>query len=349
MINVIADADLQKLHTFGLPVRARALVTLTDCKQLPEILALPEYAVDQVLWLGGGSNILFCADYPGLVVRMTNRGIQLITEDNDRIVVEAAAGENWHNFVQYTVAQGWSGLENLSLIPGTVGAAPVQNIGAYGVEVQSCIAAIHCFDQVSGEWLWLQAEECHFAYRDSIFKHAQGKRYVITAVQFVLSRSFKPQLHYGDLEQYAKKIAQDQPLNAKIVAQAVTEIRRQKLPDPRVLGNAGSFFKNPIVNPQAAAVLLSQYPQAPHYPQPDGQVKLAAGWLIEQCGLKGYQLGGAAVHDRQALVLVNKNNASANDVVALAQHICHQVAQYFQVQLQTEPVWLPHNFQTSSC
>ena len=172
---------------------------------------------------------------------------------------------------------------------------------------------------------------------------------MITAVQFVLSRSFKPQLHYGDLEQYAKKIAQDQPLNAKIVAQAVTEIRRQKLPDPRVLGNAGSFFKNPIVNPQAAAVLLGQYPQAPHYPQPNGQVKLAAGWLIEQCGLKGYQLGGAAVHDRQALVLVNKNNASANDVVALAQHICQQVAQYFQVQLQTEPVWLPHHFQTSSC
>ncbi len=343
MIKVSYDADLQALHTFGLPVRAQALVTLTDKNQLKDILALPEYDAQQVLWLGGGSNILFCADYPGLVVRMANRGIQLMADDGDKVLVEAAAGENWHDFVQYTVAQGWSGLENLSLIPGTVGAAPVQNIGAYGVEVQSCIAAVHCFDLVTEEWVWLKADDCHFAYRDSIFKHAAGKRYVITSVQFALSRHFKPQLHYGDLEQKANELAQNQPLNAAIVAQAICDIRRHKLPDPRLLGNAGSFFKNPIVNAQAAAVLLEQNPHMPHYPQSDGRIKLAAGWLIDQCGLKGYQLGGAAVHDRQALVLVNKNQATAADVVALAQYICACVAKRFAVQLETEPVWLPQS------
>ncbi|MCO6505233.1 MAG: UDP-N-acetylmuramate dehydrogenase [Snodgrassella sp.] len=347
MIEIIADADLQALHTFGLPVRARALVTLTHTSQLKDILTLSEYDADKVLWLGGGSNVLFCSDYPGLVVRMANRGVRLVADDGVKVVVEAAAGENWHNFVQYTIAQGWSGLENLSLIPGTVGASPVQNIGAYGVEVQSCIAAVHCFDRYSGEWIWLKAADCHFAYRDSIFKHATGKRYVITAVQFELSRCFKPQLHYGDLEQRVGELAQDQPLNAAMVAQAVCDIRRRKLPDPHILGNVGSFFKNPIVNAQAAAVLLSQYPEMPHYLQPDGRMKLAAGWLIDQCGLKGYQLGGAAVHDRQALVLVNKEHATAADLVSLARYICTCVANRFAVQLETEPVWLPQQFVTS--
>jgi UDP-N-acetylmuramate dehydrogenase len=341
MIDVIEHADLQSLNTFALPVRARWLVTLSDIAQLPDIMALPQFDRQSVLWLGGGSNILFCADYPALVVRMANRGIRLVADDGVRVVVEAAAGECWHEFVQYTLAQGWSGLENLSLIPGTVGAAPVQNIGAYGVEVQSCIEAVQCFDLDERQLRWLNRDECCFAYRDSIFKHGEQGRYVIVAVRFALSRSFTPQLHYGDLAQVAAELARGQTLTASMVAQAVCHIRQQKLPDPRVLGSAGSFFKNPVVPAALVTTLLNQYPALPHYPQSDGQMKLAAGWLIDQCGLKGYQLGGAAVHERQALVLVNKNQASAADVVALARYVQGCVAQRFQVQLEPEPVWLP--------
>lgn len=341
MIDVIEHADLQPLNTFALPVRARWLVTLNDAAQLPNIMALPQFDRQSVLWLGGGSNILFCADYPALVVRVANRGIRLIADDGERVVVEATAGENWHEFVQYTLAQGWSGLENLSLIPGTVGAAPVQNIGAYGVEVQSCIEAVQCFDLEVRQLRWLSCADCCFAYRDSIFKHGEPGRYVIVAVRFELSRCFTPQLHYGDLAQVVAEQAQGQTLTASMVAQAVCRIRQQKLPDPRVLGSAGSFFKNPVVPAALATSLLDCYPALPHYPQSDGRVKLAAGWLIDQCGLKGYQLGGAAVHERQALVLVNRSQASAADVVALAKHIQDCVAQRFQVQLEPEPVWLP--------
>lgn len=341
MIDVIEHADLQPLNTFALPVRARWLVTLNDAAQLPNIMALPQFDRQSVLWLGGGSNILFCADYPALVVRVANRGIRLIADDGERVVIEATAGENWHEFVQYTLAQGWSGLENLSLIPGTVGAAPVQNIGAYGVEVQSCIEAVQCFDLEVRQLRWLSCADCCFAYRDSIFKHGEPGRYVIVAVRFELSRCFTPQLHYGDLAQVVAEQAQGQTLTASMVAQAVCRIRQQKLPDPRVLGSAGSFFKNPVVPAALATSLLDCYPALPHYPQSDGRVKLAAGWLIDQCGLKGYQLGGAAVHERQALVLVNRSQASAADVVALAKHIQDCVAQRFQVQLEPEPVWLP--------
>lgn len=340
MITVINNADLQSLHTFGLPVRARALVTLTDENQLLEIMQLAEFDQQQVLWLGGGSNILFCADYPALVVHMCNKGIRLIVEQPEQIIIEAAAGECWQDFVQYTVQQGWSGLENLSLIPGTVGAAPVQNIGAYGVEVQSCIDSVRCFDLEERQWLWLSAAECTFAYRDSIFKNAAKQRLVITAVRFVLQRHFIPHLGYGDLANIAMTLAQGSSLSAAIVAEAVCQIRRSKLPDPNVLGNAGSFFKNPLVDLSVAQQLLQQWSEIPHYPQNNGQVKLAAGWLIEQCGLKGFQLGGAAVHDKQALVLVNKAGASATDIVTLAQYIQQSVIQKFNVHLETEPIWL---------
>lgn len=340
MITVLRQADLQPLHTFGLPVRAHALVTLTETTQLPDIIRLPEFDAESVLWLGGGSNILFTEDYAGLVVRMANRGIRLIEDRSDEVIIEAAAGEIWHDFVQYTLRQGLTGLENLSLIPGTVGAAPVQNIGAYGVEVQSCIESVACFDVMSGQAVYLSADECAFAYRDSIFKQAGKARYVITAVRFRLSRTFVPQIGYGDLAQVVAEMTKTVPLSATVVADAVCRIRQSKLPDPRILGNAGSFFKNPIVSAEQAQALLAKYPQAPHYPQADGREKLAAGWLIDQCGLKGYQLGGAAVHDRQALVLVNKHQATAADVVALAQYVQATVAQRFGVALVTEPIWL---------
>ncbi len=335
------DADLRAHNSFGLPVRAAALCRLTDAAQLPHITALPEYRADTVLWLGGGSNIVFTGDYPGLVVHMANRGIAATEGADGTVRVRAEAGEIWHDFVQYTLAQGWYGLENLSLIPGTVGAAPVQNIGAYGVEVGEYIEAVHCFDLAERRWLDVSAAECGFAYRDSLFKQAGRGRYVIGAVSFRLSRQYRPRLGYGDVAAVAQALAGERPPTAQDVAAAVCQIRRSKLPDPAVLGNAGSFFKNPLVPAEVAARLLAQYPALPHYPQADGRVKLAAGWLIDQCGLKGFAIGGAAVHAQQALVLVNRGGATAADVAALARHVAACVQQRFAVALASEPVWLP--------
>lgn len=335
------DYPLAQHTTFGLPARAAHYIELTDSGDLPEICRLPEFDAATVCWLGGGSNVLFMQDFPSLVVRMATRGIRELERTPDSVLLEAQAGENWHGFVQSSLHMGLCGLENLSLIPGTVGASPVQNIGAYGVEVKDRIHSVHCFDVQSQEWRELSNAECRFAYRDSIFKHEGRQRYVITSVVFRLDTQFVPNVTYGDLAQVLAEQCGGRTPTAQDVAQAVCVIRRSKLPDPAVLGNVGSFYKNPLVDAAHAQMLLAQYPQMPHYPQLDGRVKLAAGWLIDQCGLKGKTIGGAAVHDKQALVLVNKNHATAADVRALSDEICRIVAQRFAVDLQPEPVWLP--------
>ena len=335
------DYPLAPHTTFGLPARAAHYIELTDSGDLPEICRLPEFDAATVCWLGGGSNILFMQNFPSLVVRMATRGIRELERTPDSVLLEAQAGENWHGFVQSSLHMGLGGLENLSLIPGTVGASPVQNIGAYGVEVKDRIHSVRCFDVQSQEWRELSNAECRFAYRDSIFKHEGRQRYVITSVVFRLDTQFVPNVKYGDLAQVLAEQCDGRVPTAQDVAQAVCAIRRSKLPDPAVLGNVGSFYKNPLVDAAHAQTLLAQYPQMPHYPQPDGRVKLAAGWLIDQCGLKGKTIGGAAVHDKQALVLVNKNRATAADVRALSDEICRIVAQRFAVDLQPEPVWLP--------
>ena len=335
------DYPLAPHTTFGLPARAAHYIELTDSGDLPEICRLPEFDAATVCWLGGGSNVLFMQDFPSLVVRMATRGIRELERTPDSVLLEAQAGENWHGFVQSSLHMGLGGLENLSLIPGTVGASPVQNIGAYGVEVKDRIHSVRCFDVQTQEWRELSNAECRFAYRDSIFKHEGRQRYVITSVVFRLDTQFVPNVKYGDLAQVLAEQCGGRAPTAQDVAQAVCAIRRSKLPDPAVLGNVGSFYKNPLVDAAHAQTLLAQYPQMPHYPQPDGRVKLAAGWLIDQCGLKGKTIGGAAVHDKQALVLVNKNRATAADVRALSNEICRIVAQRFAVDLQPEPVWLP--------
>ena len=335
------DYPLAPHTTFGLPARAAHYIELTDSGDLPEICRLPEFDAATVCWLGGGSNVLFMQDFPSLVVRMATRGIRELERTPNSVLLEAQAGENWHGFVQSSLHMELGGLENLSLIPGTVGASPVQNIGAYGVEVKDRIHSVRCFDVQSQEWCELSNAECRFAYRDSIFKHEGRQRYVITSVVFRLDTQFVPNVKYGDLAQVLAEQCDGRAPTAQDVAQAVCAIRRSKLPDPAVLGNVGSFYKNPLVDAAHAQTLLAQYPQMPHYPQPDGRVKLAAGWLIDQCGLKGKTIGGAAVHDKQALVLVNKNHATAADVRALSDEICRIVAQRFAVDLQPEPVWLP--------
>ena len=335
------DYPLAPHTTFGLPARAAHYIELTDSGDLPEICRLPEFDAATVCWLGGGSNVLFMQDFPSLVVRMATRGIRELERTPDSVLLEAQAGENWHGFVQSSLHMGLGGLENLSLIPGTVGASPVQNIGAYGVEVKDRIHSVRCFDVQAQEWRELSNAECRFAYRDSIFKHEGRQRYVITSVVFRLDTQFVPNVKYGDLAQVLAEQCSGRAPTAQDVAQAVCAIRRSKLPDPAVLGNVGSFYKNPLVDAAHAQTLLAQYPQMPHYPQPDWRMKLAAGWLIDQCGLKGKTIGGAAVHDKQALVLVNKNHATAADVRALSDEICRIVAQRFSVDLQPEPVWLP--------
>lgn len=333
------NADLTTRHTFALPAKAAALCVLQEADRLPEVLALPEYDRQTVLFLGSGSNVLFLDDYAGLVVVVQTRGIRLLQDDGERVRVAVAAGEVWDDWVQYALQMGWYGLENLSLIPGTVGAAPVQNIGAYGVEVADCIARVQAFDLDTQQMRVFERDECAFAYRDSVFKRAKS-RYVIVEVEFILNKQDIPNTAYGDVARVAQSLAAGAPLTAWHVAQAVREIRQSKLPDPAHIGNCGSFFHNPIVSAEQAAVLLRQHPNLPAYPQDDGRVKLAAGWLIEACGLKAAVCGRAAVHDKQALVLVNRGGASAGDVWQLAEQIMARVAERFGVALQIEPLCL---------
>lgn len=335
------QTDLTPYNTFGLKARAGAFAVLEQAEDIREIIRLPQFNRDSVLWLGGGSNILLMEDYPGLVVHMANKGVREISRSDGLVCIEAQAGEIWHEFVLRTLDAGLSGLENLSLIPGTVGASPVQNIGAYGVEVKDIIHSVRCFDLDTASFVELSNADCQFSYRESLFKQSGKGRYVIVSVVFALKEQFTPNLKYGDLAAAVAALCQGREATAKDVSDAVCAIRNSKLPDPKILGNVGSFFKNPVVGAAKAASLAALYPTMPQYPQEDGTVKLAAGWLIDQCRLKGFQIGGAAVHDKQALVLVNKNRASAEDVSRLAQHICRAVAEKFQVQLQAEPNWLP--------
>ncbi len=332
--------SLKPHNTFGMEVEAAHFCQLDDTAQLPALLASSAYQAGPVLWLGGGSNLLLTRDYPGLVVKVALGGIRLLEESADSVLVEAAAGENWHDFVRYSLQQGWYGLENLSLIPGTVGACPVQNIGAYGVEVKDRIAQVVCADlQANGKPLLLENADCHFAYRDSVFKQEAAGRLLVTAVRFRLSRQPQLKTGYGDIQQELEKrgIQQPTPLD---VSDVVMAIRASKLPDPAVLGNAGSFFKNPVIEQSQADALLQRFPALPHYPAGPGRVKLAAGWLIEQAGLKGYRQGDAGVHARQALVLVNHGLASGSQMWALARHVQETVRQRYGVELEAEPlVW----------
>lgn len=339
-MDIIANADLRPFNTFGLAARARYFAELTDAARLPELCALPFFEREKVLWLGGGSNIILRGDYPGLAVRLANRGIRETRRVPGHVWLEAQAGENWHGFVRHTLALGLNGLENLSLIPGTVGASPVQNIGAYGVEAKDLIDTVNCYDLAGHRFVSLTNTDCRFAYRDSLFKREGRGRYVITSVVFKLAERFTPRTAYGDLADVLAASCPGREITAADVSDAVCRIRRAKLPDPALLGNAGSFFKNPAVPAGKAAALAAAHPALPRYPQRDGTVKLAAGWLIEQCGLKGRSIGGAAVHDKQALVLVNTGRATAADVAALAALVQNTVAERFGVELESEPVWV---------
>lgn len=335
---MLVQIDLLPYNTLALPGRAARYLRVTNASQLAD----PPPADGRRFILGGGSNLVLTGDFDGLVLHMAIPGKRLLKEDSDAWYIEAGAGENWHDFVQWTLAEGWPGLENLSLIPGTVGAAPIQNIGAYGIEVCEHFHSLQAWDFQRCEFVCFDRAGCRFAYRDSLFKqqgwHLNG-RLAIVSVVFRLPKQWLANIRYADV---AEELA-----NRKItipgavdVAAAIIAIRRRKLPDPAVTPNAGSFFHNPLVSAEVAATLASQHPTLPRYPQPDGRVKLAAGWLIEQAGWKGKALGPVGMYEKQALVLVNRGGACGADVLRTMSAVQAAVREKFAVDLSPEPVFL---------
>lgn len=332
------NVSLIRLNTLALPGQATRFLRIDDSTQLcdPQLSDHPRFI------LGGGSNLVIQGDIQRLVLQMAIPGRRLLREDAEAWYVEGGAGENWHDFVQWTLQQGWPGLENLSLIPGSVGAAPIQNIGAYGLEVGERLHTVRGWDFVGREWLEFSATDCRFAYRDSFFKqqgwHLDG-RFAISSVVFRLPKAWQANLRYADIEQNLNRngIVSPTPLD---IAQAVCTVRRSKLPDPKTLPNAGSFFHNPILKAEHAADLKADHPSLPVYPQPDGRVKLAAGWLIEQAGWKGKSLGPVGMYEKQALVLVNHGAATGDDVRRTMAAVQRAVHERFGVELQPEPIFI---------
>lgn len=327
--------SLKPYNSFGIDVSAAQFAQAHNDDDIRDALAYAQREQIPLMLLGGGSNVLLTANVQALVLRIVCRGVSCLSETDDQVIVEAQAGEPWHPFVQWTLAQGYYGLENLSLIPGTVGAAPMQNIGAYGVEIKDVFAGLTALDRHTGELRDFSLEDCQFAYRDSVFKRQAG-RWVILRVRFALARKAALHLAYGPVQQRLSEEGIDAP-SAQDVSRAICAIRSEKLPDPAVLGNAGSFFKNPLVPAELLEQLREQYADIVAYPQPCGQFKVAAGWLIERAGWKGFREGDAGVHKLQALVLVNYANASGAQLLELAMRIQADIKQQFGIALEIEP------------
>ena len=333
------NISLRPYNSFAIDARARYFSVFRDATELEEILE--EQKTAPALVLGGGSNILLTGDIDGLVLKNEIPGVQELHEDEQYVYVKAGAGENWHGFVQHCIERNWGGVENLSLIPGHVGATPMQNIGAYGVEIEDVFHSLEAFHLLERKLVTFTAADCAFGYRDSVFKHAYRGQFVILSVTYRLCKKHRFHTGYGSLEEELEKMGV-QELSLRAVADAVIRIRRSKLPDPAQLPNAGSFFKNPEVSREKYQQLLNQFPAIVAHPVPNGQMKLAAGWLIEHCGpaegqsWKGYREGDAGCHERQALVLVNFGQASGRDIYALSERILQSVESVFGVKLERE-------------
>jgi UDP-N-acetylmuramate dehydrogenase len=329
--------SLQTYNSFGLPAVARLLVRIEREADIRKVVDHPDFGRAPKFILGGGSNIVLLRDVSALVLKVEITGRRLVEERDDAWIVEAGAGESWHGLVDWTLSQGWPGLENLALIPGSVGASPVQNIGAYGMDLADRFDSLDAVDLVTGRNVTLNAAQCRFGYRDSIFKQDLAGKSVITRVRFRLPRPWQPVLGYLDLQRRMAATGTPHP-SARQVYDWVCAIRRAKLPDPAVMGNAGSFFKNPVVTPEQCRDIIGRDPHLVHYAMPDGSYKLAAGWLIDACGWKGKQVGGVGVHDKQALVLVNCGGARGAEVLTLARAIQESVYGRFGIRLEPEPV-----------
>ena len=343
------NAPLQALNSFGIAARAAGLARVRGAADVHALLADAQWRARPKFVLGGGSNIVLTGDVKSVVLKVEVPGRRVVGETARAVIVEAGAGESWHGLVAWTLAQGLSGLENLALIPGTVGASPVQNIGAYGVELQDRFHELDAIDLHTGEVFTLDAAQCGFGYRDSVFKHVAAQpgdlglagRALILRVRLALPKVWKPVLGYLELERRMQETGISAP-DARQIYDWIVAIRRAKLPDPTVIGNAGSFFKNPTVSPEQCADIIGRDPKLVHYPMPDGTVKLAAGWLIDACGWKGKSMGHAGVYEKQALVLVNRGGrehpVTGGEVMTLAKAIQTSVYERFGIRLEPEPV-----------
>lgn len=330
------NVSLRHLNTFGIDVKARYLAEVADLGAVQQLLDHPVFQRERRLILGGGSNILFTRDFEGLVIHNRIVGKRIIKETDSEVVVEVGAGENWHAFVEHCLSRNWGGIENLSLIPGTTGAAPIQNIGAYGVEIQRVLEWVDGVDLMTGTIRRFTRDECRLGYRESVFKHTLREKFFISSITLRLTRkNHRLDTQYGAIREVLERRNITTP-TVRDVSDAVIYIRRSKLPDPAVIGNAGSFFKNPLVSLEQAETMRKSFPGMPSYPSDNQNVKIPAGWLIEQCGWKGKKFGRAGVHEQQALVLVNLGGASGEEILSLSERILASVREKFGVNLSKE-------------
>lgn len=328
------NCSLLPYNTFGMDVKASRFVEYASVEELRGLWNAEREAVARALHIGGGSNLLFASDYEGLILHSAIKGYTVVKETEEEVEVRVGAGEVWDDFVAYTVANGWYGAENLSLIPGEVGASAVQNIGAYGVEAKDLIVSVDTFGLETGEERRFMQEECRYAYRESVFKQELKGKYAVTFVTYRLKKHPVFHLEYGNIRAELEK--QGCQVDLENVRRIIIAIRQAKLPDPKVLGNAGSFFMNPVVPKMQLEALLVQYPDMPHYPVDDAHVKIPAGWMIDRCGWKGKRVGHAGVHEKQALVLVNCGGATGKEVMHLAEEIVASVRERFGVTVRPE-------------
>jgi len=335
LIEIHKNKSLKKFNSFGIEVKAQFFCQVSEKHELLQALEYASANTLKYLILGGGSNLLFSKNFDGLVLKIENKGIKILEETSESILIEVSAGENWHELVCFTLAQNWYGFENLSLIPGNVGASPMQNIGAYGIEVMHLIESVTFYQTQTSNWQTIDKDQCKFGYRESIFKQELKDKAIIWSVNFRLQKKVNLKLDYGDINLILKDKRIQNP-DPQDVSNAVIEIRQSKLPDPAKIGNAGSFFKNPVVQKSVFDVLKVNYPLAPGYSIDTNYVKVPAGWLIETAGWKGKSFGTYGVHNRQALVLVNYGGASGDQILQLARDIQADVKSKFNIDLQIE-------------
>jgi UDP-N-acetylmuramate dehydrogenase len=336
MIRIEENVSLRPYNTFGIDVRARLFCRIATEDDLKALIKSSTYQENRRLILGGGSNILFTQDFNGLVIKSELRGIAITNQTDETISITVKAGEVWHDLVMHCVEQGWGGIENLSLIPGTVGAAPIQNIGAYGIELKEVVDTVHGIDLTNGEERSFTNRDCAFGYRDSVFKHQLKEKIFISSVTLSLTKkNHRLSTHYGALESTLNEMKITQP-TLSAIRDAVIQIRTRKLPDPTVIGNAGSFFKNPLISLTQFENLKKLFPEIPGYQTVNQHVKIPAGWLIEQCGWKGKRINQIGVHDKQGLVIVNFGNGNGREIFDLAQQIISSVQEKFNITLSPE-------------
>jgi UDP-N-acetylmuramate dehydrogenase len=335
-MEISENSSLQNLHSFGCNEKANYFAKIGSMETIEKSIQWAKEKNIPYLILGAGSNILFTKTFEGLVLKMEIMGIKKLKETPSEVILEVGAGENWHHFVSYCVQKGWGGVENLSLSPGTVGAAPIQNIGAYGVEAKDSIASVTAYDTQSAQFITLQNSDCAFAYRTSLFKK-DTTRYIISSVQFVLQKQPIFRTEYGAIKEVLHQKNNKQP-SVEAIANAVIQIRSEKLPDPKKLGNAGSFFKNPTITKDLFEVLVTKYPKMIAYPITDDTYKIAAGWLIEACGWKGIQKGSVGCYEKQSLVIVHYNNGPGIEIFNFSEEIIQSVLTKFEILLEREVV-----------